>query len=79
MKRHDTKHHHAEEVVRLIFRGLIPIILLSGGLILLTLKIPGWSLIFGLPITIIGTVFLIYTYDYFVNRKFGEDNSDLEE
>lgn len=71
--------HHPEEIVRLIYMGLIPIVLLAGGLVLLALKIPGWSLIFGLPITIFGTVFLIYTYDTIASKKFGEIPKEDEE
>jgi hypothetical protein len=42
---------------------LIPLIFLSTGLILLYLTIPGWSLIIGIPSTVFGIVFLLYTYD----------------
>jgi hypothetical protein len=72
-------HHHTEEIVKLILKGLIPIVLLSGGLILLALRISGWSLIFGLPLTIFGSVFLIYTYDEMVRKKVDPDGYDEEE
>lgn len=72
LNNHVSEHHHAEETVKLIFRGLIPIILLAGGLVLLALKIPGWSLLLGMPLTILGTVFLIYSYDEVVSKKFGD-------
>lgn len=51
------------ESFRLIIRGLFPIVLILTGVSLLYLRIPGWSFIFGLPITIIGVAFLIYAYD----------------
>ena len=73
------EHHHTLEIIRLILKGLIPIVLLSGGLILLALRISGWSLIFGLPLTIFGSVFLIYTYDEMVRKKVDPDGYDEEE
>lgn len=69
-------HHHAEETVRLIFKGLIPIMLLLGGIALLSLRISGWSIIFGLPLTVIGSVFLIYTYDEIVRKRIDLDDFD---
>lgn len=68
-----TKNNYrdTEKIIKLIFRALIPIILLLSGLTLLALRIAGWSLIFGLPITIFGTVFLIYTYDEVISRRVG--------
>lgn len=48
---------------------MIPIVFLIAGLALLALSIPGWSLIIGLPITIFGVVFLLYTYDEVVSKK----------
>lgn len=77
--RSDNQHHHGEEIVKIILKGLIPIILLLGGLILLALRISGWSLIFGLPLTVFGSVFLIYTYDEMVRKKIDPDDYDEEE
>ena len=65
-------------IVSLIMRGLIPIVLLVSGIFLLSLHIPGWSIIFGLPIVVFGTVFLIYTYDDLVSKKVVEAEKDLE-
>ena len=42
-----------------------------GGLILLALRIPGWSLIFGLPAVVCGFVFLVFTFDDVSRRKIG--------
>lgn len=50
---------------------LISSSLFVGGLILLFLRIPGWSLIIGLPAVQIGLVFLIFSYDRFTNKKVG--------
>lgn len=58
-----------ESVIKLIFRGLIPIILLAGGLFLLDLPISVWSVILGLPVTVIGVALLIFTYDEVVSKK----------
>jgi len=74
-----TEHHHAEETVKLIFRGLIPVVFLVSGVVILGLKLPGWSLFIGLPLTIFGTVFLIYSYDEILGKKLGiQDYKDEE-
>ncbi|OGM23772.1 hypothetical protein A3D00_05130 [Candidatus Woesebacteria bacterium RIFCSPHIGHO2_02_FULL_38_9] len=62
-------HHHLEEGLKLAFRGLIPITLLIGGIWLLSLNVIFWSIIIGLPLILIGTVFLIYTYDEVVSKN----------
>ena len=61
--------NQGEEVIKLVFRGLLPIFLMIGGMLLLFLRISGWSIILGLPMLIMGTVFLIYTYDEVVQRR----------
>ncbi len=57
------EHHHAEEAIKLIFRGLLPLALFVGGVIVLGVKIGGWGLLLGIPLTVIGAIFLIYTFD----------------
>lgn len=69
---HQEEHHHLEETVQLVFRGLIPIVLLAGGLFLLDLRIFGWSLFFGLPTTVAGVALLIFTYDEVMGKRIGE-------
>ena len=64
------EHHHPEEVIKLIFKGVIPIVLLLAGIALLALRLPGWSIIFGLPLVVFGVVFLIYTYDEILSKNF---------
>jgi hypothetical protein len=71
----DDKYHHAESIVKLILKTVVPISILSGGIALLTLRIAGWSIIFGLPMVVIGIVFLIYTYDEIVSSKLGDNSS----
>ncbi len=68
----EKKHHHLEEAIQLIFRGLIPLALLAGGLVLLDLRIFAWSLIFGLPTTVVGVALLIFTYDDVMGKKIGK-------
>jgi hypothetical protein len=53
-----------------LFGGIIPIVFLAAGIVILALRMPGWSLLLGLPLTIFGTVFLIYTYDEVVRKTF---------
>ncbi|TEU01694.1 hypothetical protein E3I18_02520 [Candidatus Woesebacteria bacterium] len=70
MEETTKKHCHLEEAIKLLFRGIIPIVFLAAGVVILTLRMPGWSLLLGLPLTIFGTVFLIYTYDEVVRKTF---------
>ena len=60
--------NHQVDGVRLLYKIIIPIVFLTAGLILLSLRIAGWSIIFGLPLIVFGTVFLVYTYDEVVSR-----------
>lgn len=48
---------------------LISALLFLGGIILLFLKIPGWSLFLGLPAVQIGIVLLIFTFEAVGRRK----------
>lgn len=66
--------HHNPNLVLLI-NVIIPLSLLIGGLVLLFAKIPGWGVILGLPMIVIGVIFLIYTYDE-VSRIRSEDDYD---
>lgn len=63
----DDEKFRLEEVVRFIFKGLIPIVFLAAGVSVLFLRIPGWSILLGAPLTIFGAVFLIFTYDEVVS------------
>jgi hypothetical protein len=64
------KNHRLEEAIKLLFRGTIPIVFLAAGVVILALRMPGWSLLLGVPLTIFGAVFLIYTYDEVVRKTF---------
>jgi hypothetical protein len=51
--------------------------LFAGGIALLALRIPGWSLILGLPAVQIGLIFLIFTFDEIARNKVGPDSLHL--
>ena len=65
-----NKYSHIEKIIKLVLKTIVPVFILGTGLFLLTMKLPGWGIILGLPMTIIGVVFLIYTYDEVVSSKF---------
>ena len=48
---------------KMVLEIIVPLAFLATGLILLFLAIPGWSLIVGIPSTVFGIVFLLYSYD----------------
>jgi len=48
--------------------------LFAGGIIILALRIPGWSLFLGLPATQIGLIFLIFSFDDFARQKVGSES-----
>jgi hypothetical protein len=71
-KEKSSKKQNHQELVKLIFRGIIPIVFLGAGVAILALRIQGWSLLLGIPVTIFGVVFLIYTYDEVVRDVVGQ-------
>lgn len=83
LKREEVRFEHTERLIVLLLRIAGPVVLTITGLVLLYLRLAGWSLIFGLPTTIIGVVLLIYSYDEIISRKLnhvhGVDKSDDEE
>ncbi|HUS60008.1 MAG TPA: hypothetical protein VMX76_01350 [Nevskiaceae bacterium] len=69
----------AKQVFTKFVTKTIPALLLSfglfaGGIALLALRIPGWSLILGLPAVQVGIIFLIFTFDEIARSKVGPDN-----
>lgn len=52
---------------------LLSLVLFGGGIALLALRIPGWSLFLGLPSVQIGIVLLIFTFDNLARTKVGPD------
>jgi|WetSurSiteA1Bulk_404760.scaffolds.fasta_scaffold01457_3 hypothetical protein len=76
MRLEEWKNKHPEQGIfssTVILRVFVPMFLIATGLFFMTLHIPGWSLIVGLPLTLIGVVFLIYTYDEVISRRAGVD------
>lgn len=63
-----VRERRPERIIKLLFRGLIPILMLLAGVVLMVSKGSGWLMIIGTPITVLGTVFLIYTYDEVIRR-----------
>ena len=59
---------HIESTIRILLRAGVSLSLLAGGIIMLALRISGWSIIFGLPMVVFGAVFIIYTYDEVLSR-----------
>ena len=56
------------ELVRIILQSILGLGLLAGGITLLALRLPGWSVIFGLPMVVISSIFIIYTYDNVLSK-----------
>lgn len=58
----------------IFFKNLIvafsPVILLVGGVWLLSLRIPGWSLILGLPAVQLGIVLIVFSFDWAIRKKY---------
>lgn len=65
----EEKGQNAEGIIRLVLKGLLPVVLVFSGLALLYLNLSGWSIILGLPMLVIGSVFIIYTYDDIFQKR----------
>ena len=59
----------AEAIIKLLFRGIIPLASLISGVVLFVSEVSGWGLILGIPMIIIGMIMLIYTYDEAIQKK----------
>jgi hypothetical protein len=57
-------------LIKLVIQSFLGLGLLAGGITILALRIPGWSIIFGLPMVVISSVFIIYTYDDVLSKDF---------
>ena len=64
-------------LVIFVFKCMIPIFLLLSGIVILVIRIPGWSLLLGLPLVVLGTVFTVYTYDGLVGQGLGDYKKDI--
>lgn len=65
-----------KKVLLRFFTNTLPALFLSltffiGGITLLALRVPFWSLFLGLPAVQIGIVFLIFTFDVIAQEKVG--------
>ena len=56
-------------VIKLIFRCLIPLVILVSGVVVFSVRLSVWSALLGIPMVIIGMVLAIYTYDEVVRDK----------
>ena len=65
-------------LVMLIYKGLLPVVLLAGGVVVLSMRIMGWSFILGLPMIIVGSVFLIHSYDEMVKKNVISENDGVQ-
>lgn len=52
-----------ENTIKVIFKGLIPILFFIGGVVILVSRIAFWSIFLGLPTFIIGFAMLINALD----------------
>ena len=59
---------NSAKIIKLIFRGLIPLCLVISGTAIFLMKISVWSLFIGLPMTLFGFVFTIYSFDEFSQK-----------
>ena len=77
----NRKIHDSYDLVQLIFRGAVPILtgtaLLIGGIWLLTLPLPGWKLILGLPAAQLGIVVLMFAFDDVTKKHLHPENYEI--
>jgi hypothetical protein len=57
-----------------ILTFIISLAIFIGGIYILTLRIPVWSLLLGFPAAQIGMVALIFTFDATLRRKIGQES-----
>ena len=60
--------------LRFILQIVICLALLGAGIVILALRIPGWSLLVGLPLIILGVIFLIFTIDAVARKNLGQES-----
>jgi hypothetical protein len=70
--------HDLYDYIQLIFRGTIPLfsgtVLLAGGIWLLTLPLPGWKLVLGLPAAQLGIIVLMFAFDDITKKQLHPEN-----
>ena len=63
---------------RAILSTLVSLVLFLGGIMLLALRIPFWSLLLGLPAVQIGIVLIIFTFDRLSQEEIEEELESLK-
>ena len=63
---------------RAILSTLVSLALFLGGIMLLALRIPFWSLLLGLPAVQIGIVLIIFTFDRLSQEEIEEELESLK-
>lgn len=64
---------------RAILSVIISLSLFLGGIFLLSLRIPVWSLLLGLPSVQIGIVLIIFTFDRLSREEVEEELESIKE
>jgi hypothetical protein len=72
-----TAMNQTGSIKKFVLQTFICLVLLGGGIIILALRIAGWSLFLGLPMILFGVVFLIFTFDHLARNKFGKESLQI--
>ncbi len=76
-----THTHNLYELIQLSSKSFIPffigIALFFGGLWTLSLDLPGWKLIIGLPAAQLGIVVLMFAFDKTTKKHLHPDNHEI--
>lgn len=76
-----AKSHDLYDILHLVFRSTVPLVsgitLLLGGIWLLTLPLPGWKLIIGLPAAQLGIVLLMFAFDDITKKHLHPENFEI--
>lgn len=59
----EEEYLYIEGTTKILFKGIIPVVLFLGGIVVLVSGVAGWNMILGIPITIIGLAILINVFD----------------
>lgn len=66
-------------MIKTIFKVIASLGLFLGGIILLALRIPFWSLFLGLPSIQIGIVFIIFAFDKLSQKEIDEELTEIHQ
>lgn len=77
-KEHDW--YHKSMLIGIVLRVVVAMGLLVSGIVVMAMRTGVWGIIFGLPMIVFGSVFMIYTYDEVLSKNFTlhskDDDSD---